>query len=119
MENCNISIKVENYRSGIVYGTIDEMEWYALVNKEKSLDGIDPNNLRTGEGRIIKLCVFKDIVEEEGNPFKLIFKTSRFIYAEYNSKWEVLNVKYNDLVYNLVNYLEKRYSFKLIIGNNI
>lgn len=116
MDSCNISIKAENYRKGLVYGEIDHMEWFATVAKEECIEGIDPENLRSGRGRVIKLCVFEDVVEEEGDPFKLVYKTSRYIYAEYNNRWEVLNVKYYNIIHYLVNYLEKRYSFKVIHG---
>lgn len=116
MEECNISIKAENYKKGLVYGDINGLEWIALVNKEEDADGINPDNLHSGSGRVIKLCVFKDIIEEEGDPFKLIFKTNRYIYAEYNKKWQILNIKYYDLIHKLVNYLEKRYALKIIYG---
>ncbi len=116
MDCCNISIRAENYRKGLIYGEINDMEWFALVHKEQNTFGINPGNLRVGQGRVMKLCVFKDSIDKEGNPNKLIFKTSRSIYAEYDKKWEVLNVKYYDVIFNLVNYLEKRYSFRIIKG---
>lgn len=116
MEDYKISIKEENYKKGLAYGNINDLEWVAIINKEEDIHGINPESLRAGSGRIIKLCVYKDVVEEEGDPFKLVFKTSRYIYAEYNKKWEVLNVKYYQTIYRLVNYLEKRYSLKIIHG---
>lgn len=117
MESYNISIKAENYKRGLVYGEISDMEFIAFVNKEKSDEGINPENLRSGKGRVVKLCIFQDTIEEEGDPFKMVFKTSRYIYAEYNEKWEVLNVKYYDLIQYLTRYLDKRYAFRIIHGS--
>ncbi len=116
MDCCNISIKAENYRKGLIYGEINDMEWFALVHKDQNVNGINPESLRSGQGRVMKLCVFKDSIEEEGDPKKLIFKTSRYIFAEYDKRWEVFNAKYYDIIFDLVNYLEKRYSFRIIKG---
>lgn len=116
MENYNITIIGEHYKKGLVYGKVNDMEWFAQVNKVESENGINPDCLKSNQGRVMKLCVYKDIIEEEGDPFKLVFKTSRYIYAEYDCKWEVFNMKYYSLIYNLVNYLEKRYSLKVIDG---
>lgn len=113
--NYNISITAESYKRGLIYGEIDDIDFIAMANKENSKHGINCKDLRSGDGRIYKLCMFQDIIEEEETPDKIIFKTSRHIYAEYDEEgWRVLNMKYYNRVKELIEYLDNRYSFRIV-----
>lgn len=114
MNKYDIMIIEEVYKHGYVSGIMDEFKWFALVYKEESSCGIDPNTLKKGQGRITRLCLYKETIEETGNPFKLTYKTNRYIYANYARKWEILNVNYLEYIKKLVEYLERRYSIKLL-----
>ena len=112
----NYDIKIEGgkHRYGYIKGRIDHFSWYALVHKEQIEFGINPKNLQAGEGRISRLCVYKEFTEQGGNPFLPTSSVKRYIFANYKREWDVLNTNYEDMVRQLVNYLERRYSLRLI-----
>ena len=112
----NYDIKIDDgkHRYGFIKGRIDNFNWYALVHKDQMDFGINPANLRAGQGRISRLCVYKEFTEQGGNPFLPTSSVRRYIYANYKREWDVLNSNYEDMVRQLVNYLERRYSFKLV-----
>lgn len=112
----NFDIKIEEgkYRYGYIKGKIDNFHWYALIHKDELDFGINPSNLQTGCGRISRLCVYKETTEQGGNPFLPTSSVKRYIYANYKREWDVLNGNHEKMVSELVNYLDRRYSFKLI-----
>ncbi|MFA5528637.1 MAG: hypothetical protein WC996_08465 [Peptostreptococcales bacterium] len=113
--NYNISITAESYKRGLIYGEIDNIDFVAMAGKESNIYGINCKDLRSGNGRVYKLCVYRDIVEQEEMPDRIIFKTCRHIYAEYDQEgWKVLNMKYYNRVKELIEYLDNRYSFKIV-----
>ncbi|MEW9122611.1 MAG: hypothetical protein AB2421_07845 [Thermotaleaceae bacterium] len=112
--NYNIKIDEGKYKYGYIKGKIEGFDWYALVHKEQIDAGINPQNLQCGLGRISRLCIFKEVVEHGGNPYLPTSSVRRFIYANYKREWDVLNSDCLDMTKELVNYLERRYSLKVI-----
>ncbi len=109
-----MKIDEERYKYGYIKGRVEDFYWYALVHKEKLDYGINPQNLQKGYGRISRLCVYKEVIENIGNPYLPISKIRRYIYANYKRDWDVLSNSHIDMIKKLVNYLERRYSFRLI-----
>ncbi|MFZ5969013.1 MAG: hypothetical protein ACOYVK_17795 [Bacillota bacterium] len=114
MEGYNIIIDDEYYKNGYVKGRIDEYLWYALVHREEVEHGINAMDLQSGSGRVARLCVYKDIIEQGGNRYIPSTKVKRYIFANYKKEWDVLNSNHIDMVKQLVDYLNKRYSFRII-----
>lgn len=114
MKNYHVKINEEKYKYGYVRGTVNDFCWYALVHKEQIDHGINPENLEKGQGRISRLCIYKDVVEPLGNPYLPASRIRRYIYANYKRDWDVLSSSHIDMIKYLVNYLERRYSFRLI-----
>ncbi|WP_026477084.1 DUF7678 domain-containing protein [Alkaliphilus transvaalensis] len=102
----NIKISHGKNRYGYIRGEIDSFSWYALVHKEEVDYGINPYDLEEGKGRISRLCIYKDI--------PMSAYTKRLIYANYRRKWEVFNSSYEAMIKELVEYLDRIYSIKLV-----
>lgn len=110
----NIKIDDGKYKYGYIKGTIDNYYWYALVHKEKTDYGINPLDLQTGQGRVSRLCLYKEFCDQGGNPYLPTSSIRRYIYANYRREWDVLNYNHEEMVRQLVSYLERRYSLKLV-----
>ncbi|MBM7616318.1 hypothetical protein [Alkaliphilus hydrothermalis] len=102
----NIKISNSRNRYGYIKGEIDHFSWYALVHKDVVDYGINPYTLEEGQGRISRLCIYKDI--------PMSAYTKRLIYANYKRKWEVFNNSYEVMIRELVEYLDRIYSIKLV-----
>lgn len=116
MSNYNYDIKVDRNcnKYGYIKGEIDNYAWFALVHKDAVENGINPEDLSKGTGRITRLCLYKDQTNFLGNPYMPSLSVKRYIYANYQRDWNVLNKNYYDMVRDLITYLERRYSLKLI-----
>jgi len=116
MENYkhNIVITTDNRHQGFVEGTIDEYLWFAIVHEESMEFGIDVKSLSKGTGKVTRLCIYKDAYDVEGNPYLPSLSIKRLIYANFQREWTILNSKYKEMVFELVHYLERRYSFKVL-----
>jgi len=116
MSNYNYDIKVDRScnKYGYIRGEIDNYAWFALVHKDAVESGINPDDLSKGMGRITRLCLYKDQTNFLGNPYMPSLSVKRYIYANYQRDWSVLNKNYYDMVKDLITYLERRYSLKLI-----
>jgi CRISPR/Cas system CSM-associated protein Csm5 (group 7 of RAMP superfamily) len=114
MENYNIKIDEGKYKYGYLRGRVDNFYWYALVHKEQLEYGINPDSLQSGQGRVTRLCIYKEVIEHGGNPYVPTSSIKRYIYANYKKEWEVFNGNYIEMIRQLINYLERRYSLKLI-----
>jgi hypothetical protein len=99
---------------GFVEGAIDDFSWFAIVQEEPVEFGIDPHTLSKGAGKVTRLCLYKDNYDVEGNPYLPSLSIKRMIYANYQHEWSILNHKYRDMVYELVTYLERRYSMHVL-----
>lgn len=93
-------------RYGYVKGEIDKFMWFALVHREHVDFGIDPETLEMGEGRVSRLCIYEDI--------HMLNYTKRLIYANYKRGWDVLNKSYEQMVVDLVSYLDRIYSIRAV-----
>ncbi|SDK17468.1 hypothetical protein [Natronincola ferrireducens] len=102
----NIKVCSSKNRYGYIRGEIDNFYWYALVHKEEVEFGLNPNNLSAGQGRVSRLCVYKDV--------PMYNYTKRLIYANYKRQWEVFNSGYEEMIRNLVEYLDRRYSIRVV-----
>ncbi len=67
-----------------------------------------------GDGKVTRLCLYKDNYDVEGNPYLPSLSIKRMIYANYQHEWSILNHKYRDMVHELVTYLERRYSMHVL-----
>lgn len=110
----NIEIENKKTRYGFIRGKIGNYNWFALVQKEDVDYAINPNTLEKGKGKIVRLCIYKDIlindnIKKDGN---ITFR--RLIYASYKRDWEVLSKEHNEIVKKLVDYLNRRYSLRLV-----
>lgn len=103
---CNIKVYQGKNRYGYIKGEIDNFSWYALVHKDCVDFGLNPSALDSGNGRISRLCVYKDI--------PMSSYTKRLIYANYKRKWDVFNNSYELMIRNLVEYLERIYSIRVV-----
>ncbi len=112
--NYNIKINKNCNKYGYIKGEIGNYEWFALIHKEAIEMGIDPGDLSKGIGRITRLCLYKDHSDFQGNPYLPSINVKRYIFANYHREWSVLNKNYIDMVKDLITYLERRYSFKLV-----
>ncbi|NLM05142.1 MAG: hypothetical protein GX214_08995 [Clostridiales bacterium] len=104
----SLKIKILNSKNryGYIQGEVEDFCWYALVHREEVAHGINPNNLDAGRGRVSRLCIYKDI--------PMTNYTKRLIYANYKRHWEVFNTRHEDVIRGLVDYLNKRYSIRVI-----
>ncbi len=112
--NYDIKIDKNCNKYGFIKGNIDNYAWFALVHKEEMEYGINPNDLSKGYGRITRLCIYKDQTDFSGNPYLPSMNVKRYIFANYHRDWSVLNRNYYDMVKELITYLERRYSLKVI-----
>lgn len=106
----NIKIKNNNKITGYMDGTIGSSLWSVIVEKVDNEQGLNPLNMRTGKGRIVKLCIYADDADVEGNPFTPTVTIKRHIYASYDHGWDNFNRKYMNDVFELVNYINARLS---------
>ncbi|RKD31816.1 hypothetical protein BET03_12005 [Thermohalobacter berrensis] len=110
-------MKVEKSRKnryGYIKGEINDYSWFALVHRKDVEYGIDPKTLKKGNGKITRLCVYKDIPISLENNVKYDGVIKRYIFANYKREWDVLSPDHKYIVKNLVEYLERRYSIKLV-----
>ncbi|WP_029687525.1 hypothetical protein [Thermoanaerobacter sp. A7A] len=104
-----IIVESKNNQYGIIYGKIDDYNWYALVQEEKVSYGINPVTLERGWGKVSRLFVYKKTCT------KLIPEQFiKSVIADYRHKWNWLENDQKDLIAKLVNYLELRYSLKVL-----
>ncbi len=103
----NIKIKCSaKSRYGFIKGKIDSFDWFALVHREDVEFGINAESLKMGEGRVSRLCLYKDIPMSD--------YTKRLIYANYKRGWDVFNKNYEKMILDLVGYLDRIYSIKAV-----
>lgn len=105
-----IKVESKNNKYGIIYGEIDGYNWYALVQDKKVDYSINPKTLRKGNGRISRLFIYKETNDNKIMANELI----KSVIADYRHKWNLLNKDQKDLIQRLVNYLELRYSLKVL-----
>lgn len=110
----NIQVNKANKQYGYIDGMINDIYWFALVHTEIVEDGIDPVTLEKGFGRITRLCLYKDSTSFEGNPFLPSMTVRRQIFVNYQNEWSVLNSQYVDMARDLIHYLDRRYSLRII-----
>lgn len=116
MSDYNYNIKIDKgcNKYGYIKGEIDNYAWFALVHKEEMDFGINPIDLSKGKGRVTRLCLYKDQADYGGNPYLPTLSVKRYIFANYQRDWSVLNRNYYDMVKELITYLERRYSLRVI-----
>lgn len=105
-----ITVESKKNKYGIIYGKIDGYNWYALVQNEKVSYGINPQTLEKGWGKVSRLFVYKSIKDKKLIPEKLI----KSVIADYRHKWNTFECEQRELIIKLVNYLELRYSLKVL-----
>jgi len=103
---CDIKICTSKNRYGYIRGQIDELSWFALVHKNEVEFGLNPYSLNAGTGKVSRLCIYRDI--------RMTNYTKRLIYANYKRQWDVFNGSYEKMVKDLVSYLDRIYSIKLV-----
>lgn len=79
-----ITVESKNNQYGIIYGRIDDYNWYALVQKEKVSYGINPVTLEKGDGKVSRLFVYKKFSSKIPNDF------IKSVVADYRHKWNWL-----------------------------
>lgn len=90
-----------NCGHGVVEGRIMHCRWFALVQSEPTNHGINPRTILKGGGRVSRLCIYKPNKKKD-------------IVADYSRGWVDLKYNYIDMVKELVEYLERRYSLRLV-----
>ncbi|HHV73118.1 MAG TPA: hypothetical protein GXX41_00400 [Thermoanaerobacterium sp.] len=105
-----IKVYSKTNKYGIIYGKIDDYNWYALVQADVVDYGINPETLSKGVGRVSRLFIYKDIERDVLNQSTI----SESVIADYRHKWNFINDDKKDIVKKLVNYLELRYSLKVL-----
>jgi len=99
---------------GYLTGQIDELSWYALLHKEDVSYGINPTTLKRGSGRITRFYLYEEKSSFEGNPFAPSMSLKRTIHAEFDDGWKILNPNYMSYIEELISFIDRRYSFKII-----
>jgi hypothetical protein len=110
----DIKITSINKILGYMDGTIDTHSWTAVISDKESSEAIDPATLKPGRGRIMKLSIFSDESDVEGNPFIPAITVKRHIFINYDRGWELFNRKYSDMVCELVGYISARISIRSV-----
>lgn len=110
----DIKVNKANKNYGYIDGVIDDIYWFALVHPEVVENGIDPVTLEKGFGRVTRLCLYKDKTSFEGNPFLPSMTVRRQIFVNYQEEWSVLNSNNIDMTRDLINYLERRFSLRIV-----
>lgn len=103
-------------RFGYIKGQIGDFEWYALVHKEL-VDNAVTTKLEQGKGHITRLCIYKEVIEGQGKYYTPRSGTQikRYIYANFKADgWDVLNANYTHMTKQLIDYLDRRSSIKII-----
>jgi|GEM_PF-579815 len=113
----NINVNRSNKQYGYIEGNIGDIAWYAMVHDLPVENGIDPTTLDKGYGRITKLCLYKDDTSFEGNPYLPSMTVRRQIFVNYQEEWQVLNAAYTDMAREIIHYLDRRFSLKLVSGH--
>ncbi|MDM8533900.1 hypothetical protein QUF55_04255 [Clostridiaceae bacterium HSG29] len=103
--NHNIKIYRHSRHNNFFEGTIDDYKWFAIVKDDKVKGGMDIENLESGSGKIVRLCIYDDSRDVEGNPFLPSVTIKRTIYVNYVKGWKVFNLSYTDMVSDLSHYL--------------
>ncbi len=116
MNNYMYNIRMEKHSKnhGFIRGTIDDFLWFALIEDKVVETGINPNNLMKGGGRVVRLCIYKEDKEFDGNPFMPSMTIKRSIYANYSDSWTVLNKNYEQMIRDLIHYLERRHAMQIV-----
>ena len=95
-------------RTGMVEGTVSHYEFYAKVHHEPVPEGIDTHTMQKGEGQITQLCIYRDEADNTGDPFLPTMSIRRHIYINYEKEWKIYNFTFQNMVSELVHYLERR-----------
>lgn len=112
----NINVNRSNKQHGYIEGCIGEVYWYAMVYDHDRDKGINPLTLEKGFGKVTKLCIYKDETSFEGNPSLPSMTIKRQIFINYQEEWQVLNSTYMDMARELIEYLDRRFSLRLVSG---
>lgn len=110
----NIKVNKANKQYGYIDGYINDIYWFAVVHADVVENGIDPLTLEKGYGRITRLCIYRDRTSFEGDPFLPSMTVRRQIFVNYQEEWSVLNSGYIDMTRDLIKYLDRRFSLKLV-----
>ena len=101
----NIKVYRHSRHNNFFEGTIDEYKWFAIVKNEKINGGLDIESLEPSYGKIIRLCIYNDTRDVEGNPFLPSVTIKRTIYVNFVKGWKVFNLSYSNMVSDLSHYL--------------
>lgn len=99
---------------GYLTGQIGDLSWYVLLHKDEVVYGINPTTLKMGMGRITRLYLYEEHSTFEGNPFSPSMATRRTIHAEFEDGWKILNPTYMRYIEDLVHFIDRRYSFRIV-----
>lgn len=104
-----IKHKIKIYRhskhNNFFEGTIDDYKWFAIVKDQPVIKGLDIERLEASKGKIVRLCIYNDSRDVEGNPFLPSVTIKRTIYVNFVKGWKVFNLAYSDMVSDLSHYL--------------
>lgn len=101
-------------QTGMVEGTISHYEFYAQVNHEVQRNGIDSLTMQRGSGRITQLCIYRDEMDNAGDPYRPTISIKRHIYVHYEEEWKIYNFTFQNMIAELVHYLERRGSLEIV-----
>ncbi|MCD6435946.1 MAG: hypothetical protein J7L15_06115 [Clostridiales bacterium] len=110
----DITINQTNKQFGLIEGTIGKYNFYAHVQKEDVKDGISLVTMQKGHGKITKLCIYEDEVDNSGDPFLPTMSIKRHIYINFENDWKVYNFTFQRMVTDLIEYLDRRSSMTII-----
>jgi hypothetical protein len=101
----NIKVYRHSRHNNFFEGTIDEYKWFAIVKDVKVDGGLDIEILESSYGKIVRLCIYTDTRDIEGNPFLPSVTIKRTIYVNFVKGWKVFNLSFSDMVSDLSYYL--------------
>jgi len=110
----NIEIENINKKNGFIEGIIYKYNFYAQIKEENDSNGLNLSTMKKGDGRIVKLCIYKDEIDNSGDPFLPTVSIKRHIFMNYDGDWKIYNFRFEELLIELVKYLDRRSSIKIV-----
>lgn len=110
----DIQVTHDIKHNGFIEGTIGDYSWFAIVEDHEVPYAINQKSLRKGKGKVTRLCIYSDESGVDGNPFLPSMSIKRMIYANFHHEWSTFNLTFREMVHDLVTYLSRRFSMRMI-----
>lgn len=110
----DIIVDQVNKQFGLIEGTVGKYSFYADIQKDDVKEGISLLTMQKGYGKITKLCIYEDEIDNSGDPFLPTMSIKRHIYINFENDWKVYNFTFQNMVSDLIQYLDRRSRMSII-----